>query len=159
MNSASSFRPARIAVAVGLALSVALGAGCGTNYDDGDLEAGKQTFQNLCASCHSLADAGATGSDYLTAAGSVNEVRGPDLDDAFRAARQAGMSEAQFAGLVRRWISIAQPPMPRDLVEGQEAIDVAAYVASVAGRDDESVVRRAAPEIPQDPQPPRQELN
>jgi hypothetical protein len=30
-------------------------------------------------------------------------------------------------------IDLAAPPMPADIVEGQDAVDVAAYVASVAG--------------------------
>ena len=35
--------------------------------------------------------------------------------------------------------------MPRDLVTGQDAEDVAAYVATVAGLDDQSAVRPAPP--------------
>jgi len=136
-------------------------AGCGTGSSaiaDADLEAGRQMF-NTCQGCHTLADAGSTGSDPVTADGAPNPQAGPDLDDAFRASRQAGMDEEQFAGVVLRWIEIAQPPMPRNLVEGQDAINVAAYIARVAGTDEESAVRRAAPEfIPEAPEEPRQEL-
>ena len=46
---------------------------------------------------------------------------GPSLDDAFRASRQVGMSDEQFQGVVRRWIDIAQLPMPRNLVKGKDA--------------------------------------
>jgi hypothetical protein len=38
--------------------------------------------------------------------------------------------------------------MPRDIYEGKEAEDVAAYVASVAGTTPESEVRKAEPVQP-----------
>ncbi len=100
-------------------------AGCG---DDGeaDLANGKTLFTQQCGGCHVLEDAGTKG------------VQGPNLDDAFRASRQAGFEESQFEGVVHRWIRDAQPPMPQDIVTGQDARDVAAYVASVAGTSEAS---------------------
>jgi cytochrome c len=146
---------ARLVAALGLGAGALALAGCtgsGDDFANADLEAGKTAFAS-CGACHTLADAGSTGSD------ASNPNAGPNLDDAFRAAREAGMDEDQFAGVVKRWIAIAQPPMPRDIVTGQDAINVSAYVASVAGRDDESEVRAATPEPPQAPVPDRQEIN
>ena len=87
------------------------------------MDNGKTQFANLCASCHTLAASGTPPSNI-----------GPNLDDSFRASRQAGIEDSQFSGVVQRWITEAQKPMPRDLVTGQDAVDVAAYIA--AGRGD-----------------------
>lgn len=133
-------RPRRRAAALTLAAvgaSFALAA-CGDT--GGDAAAGKKKF-SACAGCHTLADAGSTGSSSPTG--------GPNLDDAFRQARQAGFKESQMAGVVHRWIFEAQPPMPREIVKGQDAKDVAAYVASVAGKQQESAVQPAGNETPQ----------
>jgi mono/diheme cytochrome c family protein len=139
---------ARIGAAVALGATViGVAAGCGDSAPNADVEAGKQSFVNLCSSCHTLQDSGRPASTV-----------GPNLDDAFRAARQAGMDETVFEGVVRRWIQIAQPPMPRDLVTGQDAADVAAYVAKVAGTQPDSSVRAAQPFPPEAPDPARQEL-
>jgi mono/diheme cytochrome c family protein len=64
----------------------------------------------------------------------------PNLDNAFRGARQQGFKESEFQGVVEDWIKNAEPPMPRNLLTGKDAQDVAAYVASVAGRSPESTV-------------------
>jgi mono/diheme cytochrome c family protein len=111
-----------------------------------DTANGKQLFVRSCGGCHSLADAGSTG---------VAQVQGvpvPDLDDAFRASRQHGFNESQFRGVVRQWIGDPAPPMPANIVTGQDAEDVAAYVASVAGRSKDSAVRRSVTLPP--PPPP-----
>jgi len=114
-----------------LALSVVgaalLLAGCGgdgeavTGRSGADTTNGKQLFAQECASCHSLDDAG-----------SVSQV-GPDLDQAFGYACRQGFDEETIFDVVRGQIDLAAPPMPADLVEGQDAVDVAAYVAGVAG--------------------------
>ena len=61
--------------------------------------------------------------------------QGPDLDQAFAQARRDGMNEETVEGVVLR--QIAHPRrnsiMPADLVTGDDARDVAAYVAEVAG--------------------------
>lgn len=138
----------RLGAAAVVVAGVVIVAGCGSAAaPSADLNAGAQVFANSCASCHTLG-----------AAGSQSQI-GPNLDDSFRAARQAGMDEVQFRGVVRRWIKIAQLPMPRNIVTGQDAENVSAYVASVAGTSPESTVRRAQPRPPEAPDPPRQEQN
>ena len=117
-------------IAVGAATLVA--AGCGTvGYTDasGDRSQGKQLFTQKCGSCHTLADAGTPGKV------------GPNLDDAFRRARKDGMTEATVRQVVRGQIAYpvtnpvtGSPGMPADIVTGQDANDVAAYVAAVAGQ-------------------------
>jgi len=115
-------RGAAVALASGVVMVVA--SGCG--QPAADTANGKKLFSASCGGCHTLSDAGTKGQ------------QGPDLDDAWRGSRLSGMPDDQFRGVVHRWISWAQPPMPRDLVSGQDAQDIAAYVASVAGRDAES---------------------
>lgn len=134
-----------------LAAVLALGAGsigltaCGDSGTPADTAAGKTVFNASCASCHTLADAGSTG------------LIGPNMDDSWRASREAGFDDSQFAGTIERWIRMAQKPMPRDLVTGDDARNVAAYIASVAGTTPESAVfpAQSTPEVPD---PPRQEL-
>jgi mono/diheme cytochrome c family protein len=147
MTGRIRLRAGRLAAAVALAGAALAAAGCGDDFSTADAEAGKQTFITLCSSCHTLEDSGRPPSNI-----------GPNLDDAFRASRQAGMEEDQFAGVVSRWIEIAQLPMPRNLVTGQDKADVSAYVAQVAGTTPESTVRPAPPETPEVPNPPRQAL-
>jgi mono/diheme cytochrome c family protein len=137
----------RLAAAIALAAGALAVAGCGEDVEAADTEAGKQTFVTLCASCHTLEAAGTPPSNI-----------GPNLDDSFRASRQVGMEEDQFAGVVERWIRIAQLPMPRDLTTGQDSVNVAAYIAEVAGTQSDSTVRPAPPPTPEVPEPPRQQL-
>ncbi len=125
--------------------SLALTA-CGGGGTAVDLDAGKASFTANCSSCHALAKA-KSGS----VAGDAPKV-GPNLDDAFRAARQQGFQNSEFETTVRKWIEIApQKPgridqnggnakMARNIVVDAEADNVAAYVASVAGTDNESAV-------------------
>jgi mono/diheme cytochrome c family protein len=115
-----------------------IATGCGTtSVSSSDLAAGKQKFTAICGGCHMLADAGTKGQV------------GPNLDDAFGAARAQGFKASGMQKLVETWISEAQPPMPRDLVKGQDATDIAAYIASVAGTAPQSQVRPAPPADPQ----------
>jgi plastocyanin len=99
---------------------------------------GKEQFVANCGSCHVLARAGTTG------------VVGPNLDEAFQRARQDGFGESTFEGLVLAQIqnpnrSVSydpesgepQPQMPADLVTGESAEDVAAYVSYAAARGGE----------------------
>ncbi len=122
-------------------------AGCGdaqSALDSADTAAGKTLFIKSCAGCHTLQDARSTGTI------------GPDLDDAFRGAREQGFKETQFYGVVHRWIQEApQPPMPgsypvampQDLVVGADAESVAAYVAKVAGTSPDSEVTAITPAV------------
>jgi hypothetical protein len=64
---------------------------------------------------------------------------GPNLDDAFFAARnQAGFDESTFFQITLDQMHLAAPPMPRfdegpERLSEQELVDIAGYVASVAG--------------------------
>lgn len=130
-----------------LAGGVAVLAGCGgasSQIAAADTAAGRTKFVQQCGGCHTLKNAGTQG------------VVGPNLDDAFRGAREQGFKETQFFGVVKRWIAIApQAPapgsypqaMPQNLVTGQDAQNVAAYVATVAGRDPVSAVRALTPAV------------
>jgi mono/diheme cytochrome c family protein len=135
------------ACAAGLTLAL---SGCGTGgySTEGSQGAGRQLFLNpgtQCGACHTLADAGTTGTI------------GPNLDDAFLQAREDGMTTDTFTQVVRDQIlfpitdtSTGAPGMPGpdttlpecDDVEGdafcvddqrQAADDIAVYVAAVAG--------------------------
>ncbi len=142
MTGARLRHSGRAAVAIVLGAGVLALAGCGgDDFSSADLDNGEQQFATLCAGCHTLEAAKTPPSDI-----------GPNLDDSFRASREVGMPDEQFAGVVQRWIQIAQKPMPRDLVTGDDARDVAAYIASVAGKSPESAVRAATttPEVPAD---------
>jgi len=107
-------------------------SGCGTtglsDAGAGDTARGKELFLQKCASCHVLADAGSPG------------VIGPNLDDAFAQSRADGLGDATIRSVVRGQIAYpveepttGQTGMPADLVTGEDAESVAAYVASVAG--------------------------
>jgi plastocyanin len=99
---------------------------------------GKTLFIERCSSCHVLARADASG------------VTGPNLDQAFQRARQDGFGESTIEGIVHQQILNPAinpqrdpktggpgPSMPADLVTGEDAEDVAAYVAQAAARGGE----------------------
>ena len=118
------------ACAVLLAALAATGCGSGGLTGSGDAARGKELFvgQGQCGSCHVLADAGTKGAV------------GPNLDNAFMQARADGLGEGTVRAVVRDQISYpmespntGSPGMPADLVTGEDADAVAAYVASVAG--------------------------
>ncbi|MHB8649988.1 MAG: cytochrome c [Gaiellaceae bacterium] len=108
------------------AAAALLAAGCGTGGKASghvDQRNGQKLFSGAgrCAGCHTLAAAGASGTV------------GPNLDNAFRADRQQGFAQSTIQNVVLDQIREASAPMPRNLVQGQDAQDVAAYVAAVAG--------------------------
>jgi mono/diheme cytochrome c family protein len=111
--------------ATAAALSV---AGCGAvgheaiDQSSGSLTAGKQAFTSNCGGCHTLKDAGTQGTT------------GPNLDDAWACADQQGFARSTWRDVVRGQIDYASPPMPRELVKGDTADDVADYVAVAAGK-------------------------
>ena len=111
-----------------LAALLVLGAGCGTGGKaaSGDQQNGSKLFTSKCAGCHTMAAAGARGTV------------GPNLDDAFGADRKQGFKESTIQNVVLDQIREPSPPMPKNLVKGQDADDVAAYVAAVAGQGGES---------------------
>ncbi len=59
---------------------------------------------------------------------------GPNLDDAFAFDRKQGFKQSSIQNVVLDQIRIAQGKMPPNLLHGKDAQDVAAYVASVAGK-------------------------
>ncbi len=112
--------------------------GCNLADSGTNLVNGKEQFVAKCGSCHVLQRAGTRG------------VVGPNLDEAFQRARQDGFGESTFDGLVLAQIDSPnrnpsydpasgeqQPQMPADIVTGEDAEDVAAYVASAAGKGGE----------------------
>jgi mono/diheme cytochrome c family protein len=115
----------RPAVLIAVLLVAGAVAGCGgsgvAKPGEADLSNGKAKFQQQCGGCHTLEDAGTSGT------------LGPNLDDAAVGDRVEGLKVSSFEALVRQQIDEADPPMPRGLVKGDDARDVAAYVASVAG--------------------------
>lgn len=112
-------------------------AACGTGGKvsaSADVQNGKTLFQQKCAGCHTLAAAGSTATI------------GPNLDDSFAQARADGFKESAIANIVHDQIRFAgqyataqnnpgylKANMPRNLVRGQDADDVAAFVAANAG--------------------------
>ena len=100
-------------------------AGCGTGgiaSKHTDQTNGQKLFAAKCAGCHTLAAANAQGTV------------GPNLDEAFAGDKAQGFKESTLQNVVLDQIRLANPPMPPNLVKGQDAQDVAAYVAAVAGQ-------------------------
>jgi cytochrome c551/c552 len=133
-------RPDRVVFGLALAATLAavgvLTSGCGTGglIGKGDAARGKQLFVQKCGGCHTLADAGTTGTI------------GPNLDDAFSGSRYEGFAESTIRNVVHGQIlfAVSNPAgldrqgrpvqgMPENLVTGKDAEAVATYVASVAG--------------------------
>jgi mono/diheme cytochrome c family protein len=121
-NVSAVRRPAALIAVLLVAGGLAACGGSGVSGPgEADLANGKAQFQQKCGSCHVLADAGTSGT------------LGPNLDTAYAGSRIEGLEQSSFEALVRQQIDEADPPMPRHLVSGDDARDVAAYVASVAG--------------------------
>jgi mono/diheme cytochrome c family protein len=103
--------------------------------DENDLSNGKALFTERCGSCHILGRAGTQGRT------------GPDLDTAFRAALADGMNRETVEGIVHDQILHPRmsSAMPAGLVEGEDAQDVAAYVAFATSRpgEDEGALAQA----------------
>jgi plastocyanin len=108
-------------VTAAMAAGALLLSACGR--DDVDLVRGKTEFVNKCGACHTLARAGTKGT------------QGPNLDDAFVTDRRDGMTAKTVEGVVVHQIGYPRRGsiMPADLVKGQTAQDVAAYVGHAAG--------------------------
>lgn len=121
-------KPIRLlAPLVALLAAVFAISGCGTTSPD--IARGRVLFSKDCGSCHVLAQAGTAG------------VVGPNLDDAFAAAREAGgFDAATVEGIVKAQVENPRPgngnpmaSMPAGILEGTDLDDVAAYVGKYAG--------------------------
>ena len=106
---------------------IATASGCGSSGNV-DVAKGRSLFISSCGTCHALQQA-ATTADI-----------GPNLDAAFAAARDSGQDSDTIQGVVSAQIANPRETdpsdptyMPADIVNGQAAEDVSAYVASVAG--------------------------
>ncbi len=111
----------RLIAAVGMVLAV---GGCAVKHPTANLVSGKVMFQKTCGGCHTLSHASTSGNT------------GPNLDDAFRQDKSDGVKDTSIQGLIDSWIRYpdTQGVMPGGLLKGQDAQDVAAYVAAVAAR-------------------------
>ncbi len=132
--------PIRPLLALAALAAVALAAsGCGTST--ADEQRGRVLFVQKCGVCHTMAEAGTTAQI------------GPNLDDAFAAARAAGEGGETIEGIVEAQVEYPRPSnddpavsMPADVVTGQDLDDVAAYVGRYAG-----VPGAAPPKVPGGP--------
>jgi mono/diheme cytochrome c family protein len=132
--------PIRPLLVLAALAAVALPAsGCGTST--ADVAHGRVLFIQKCGVCHELAEAG------------TSAQIGPNLDDAFAAAREAGEGGETIEGVVEAQVESPRPSngnpavsMPPHVVEGQDLDDVAAYVGMYAG-----VPGAAPPEVPGGP--------
>jgi plastocyanin len=108
--------------------------GCSAKEGNNDVVAGKRLFVQKCGSCHVLDRAGTKG------------VTGPDLDEAFHQSLSEEFGEDAVRSVVLKQILYPARggtggetgAMPAGLVKGDQAQDVAAYVAmsvAKAGKD------------------------
>jgi plastocyanin len=130
--------PAVFAVA---AFAVGCGGGRGGQPS---LVNGKTLFVEKCGSCHTLARAGTKG------------IQGPNLDAAFYEARNQGFEDSGIKGVVYNQISHVRRGsiMPLNLVRGQDAKDVAAYVGFAAanpGKDSGELASAGQPKTSNKP--------
>jgi mono/diheme cytochrome c family protein len=121
-------KPIRLLVPlVALIATVVAVSGCGTTSPD--IARGKELFSTKCGQCHTLAAANTAG------------IVGPNLDDAFAAAREAGgFDAATVEGIVKNQVDNPRPSngnpsasMPAKTAEGTDLDDIAAFVGKYAG--------------------------
>jgi mono/diheme cytochrome c family protein len=98
--------------------------GCAVKHPTTNVVQGKVLFTSKCGSCHTLAHANTSGTT------------GPNLDDMFAQDRADGVKSTSIQGLVSYWIQYpdTEGVMPAGLYKGQDAADVASYVAAVAAK-------------------------
>jgi len=146
----------RATIVVALAVGF-LAAGCGAvpHMTDGEGNAtrGKELFKQPtlgegkpgCGTCHTLANAGTTGTI------------GPNLDTTFGIVRAQGFAVSTIRDVVRGQIAYPETEtaeggqgMPANLVTGQDAEDVADYVAqcSALPQDDAQDMGVAPDQLP-----------
>ncbi len=136
-KSLNPIRPLLVLALIGALAAIA--SGCGTTT--ASVDRGRTLFIQNCGTCHQLAQAGTTAQV------------GPNLDDAFAAARAAGEENSTIEGVVKSQVENPRPSngdpvvsMPADIVGGQDLEDVATYVGRYAG-----VPGAAPPKVPGGP--------
>jgi mono/diheme cytochrome c family protein len=124
MLPAFSRVPRSLAAAALSALVLVMLGGCSVKHPTANVVQGKVLFGQKCGSCHTLAHANTSGTT------------GPNLDDMFARDRVDGVKSSSIQGLISYWIQYpdTQGVMPAGLYKGQQAQDVAAYVAAVAAK-------------------------
>lgn len=134
----------RLKIIIPLAVIAVASAGCGAvaRVTSGNPYTGRQLFIQKCGSCHTLEQAKTIG------------VVGPNLDDAFGPVKEQGFHISTITDVVRGQISIPDtnpgvaepacpggcPGMTPNLLHGQDARDVAVYVA-LCSNDPKCVVK------------------
>jgi plastocyanin len=129
----------RAALCAAIIAVVPVLSACGGVKDpQADVVAGKQLFVSKCGSCHVLSRAGTKGTT------------GPNLDEAFHQALTEGFGQTAVRGVVYKQILYPNRlknsdgiRMPAKLVSGQDAHDVAAYVALVSSKTGKDTGRLA----------------
>jgi plastocyanin len=121
----------RIRIALLLGVAAAGVSGCELKDDGDNLVNGKTLFVEKCAACHTLARAGAKG------------VTGPNLDSAIQGVVQRQILHPNRNAQVDPDTGKQLALMPADLVKGEDAEDVAAYVAMAANAGGEDSGRLA----------------
>ncbi len=113
-----------LAAAIAAVTMVVALPGCRTKDTTGDVVNGKKIFVAKCGSCHQLSRAGSKG------------VTGPNLDAAFRQSRLDGFPRDTIRGVVHEQVLYPGKAgtMPAKLVTGDDAWDVASYVAAAVDR-------------------------
>jgi len=127
-----------------------LSACTNTASSNPDLIAGKKLFAQKCGSCHVLGRAGTKGTV------------GPNLDQAFQQPLKDGLKRSGIRGLIHDQILYppnfdldeggkrpdGSPAMPAKIVTGDDADNVAAYVASVVSKPgkDSGLLATAVPQ-------------
>ena len=116
--------PRSLAAVALCALVLVVLEGCAVKHPTSNIVQGKVLFTSKCGSCHTLAHANTSGAT------------GPNLDDMFARDRVDGVKSSAIEGLVSYWITYPnlQGVMPAGLYKGQDAQDVASYVAAVAAK-------------------------
>ena len=117
----------RVLIAVCLVAAATLTAGCGSKglevaSDDPD-HAGAKIFVERCGACHTLGVAGTQGSTFDVS--DRESVDGPNFDDRKETVEDVlfAIQNGGFSGAI----------MPENIVTGQEAREVAEFLAKYAG--------------------------
>lgn len=126
MHNVTITRISRCGALAVVTAAALLASGCtnGGSRDSANVVAGKELFVKKCGSCHVLNRAGTKG------------VIGPNLDSAFASVRVEHQGDEAIRGVVLGQILYPGRGgvMPAKIVDGDQANDVAAYVAEVASK-------------------------